>query len=730
VVTHTMQIDGDLAAQLGRLIGGAPPKPAWRCPVLREELKITPGAANADGSPTWVIHDPVVNRFFSIGWIEFELLCVWDLKDAASMAQSVSERTPLHCTVADVESLGRFLQDHCLVKVEAREDVDRLQKMKAARKASFWQTVLHHYLFFRVPLVKPLYWFAAIEPLLRVIPWRVVFSLIGLVSAVGVYLVSRQWDVFTHTLVDSFTLEGLLGYTIALLIAKLFHELGHGLVATYHGVRVGHMGVAFLVMFPMLYTDTGESWKLNNAKHRMQIASAGILTELALGGLCAFAWAISPDGALRNGLFFLATTSWVLTLLLNASPFMRFDGYFILSDLLRFPNLHQRSTALAQTWWRGQLLGWETRWHEVIAPRFRSVLIAFATLTWIYRFFMFLGIALLVYFFFFKVLGIFLMLVELHVFIFRPILRELKTWWAAKASIPMRNVIKLFLLFSLLIGFLAVPWRQSIKAYGVLKTESSQAIYSPFPAQVLQIQPNDTVKKGDVLFVLSSRQIEISAAKAQSQSDSKRRQLAGLVGLNDGENSRAVLQSELLRLQAEKDFSTGELQRLVIRAPFDGVVSDRNADVRAGGWVASSTSLAMMIAPNQWVVEAYVEEQEISRIEAGQTAEVMLMGYTPRKVDAKVLRVERSAAKTYASPLLETRYGGPLPVTTSARAADAGQGGVEIPKAFYRVVLSIQGEPDLPRMTYVQARIESTPQSFLGRLWRAAVALVIRELSF
>jgi putative peptide zinc metalloprotease protein len=730
VVTHTMELGPSLGAQLGSLIGGAAPKPAWRCPVLREELKITSGAANADGSPTWVIHDPVVNRFFSIGWIEFELLCVWDLRDAASMAQSVSERTPLHCTVADVESLGRFLQDHCLVKVEAAADVERLQNMKAARKASMWQSLLHHYLFFRVPLVKPLYWFAAIEPVLRMIPWRAVFALIGLISAVGVYLVSRQWDVFTHTLVDSFTLEGLLGYTVALLIAKLFHELGHGLVATYHGVRVGHMGVAFLVMFPMLYTDTGESWKLSNAKHRMQIASAGILTELAIGGICAFAWALTPDGALRNGLFFLATTSWILTLLLNASPFMRFDGYFILSDLLRFPNLHARSSALAQTWWRGQLLGWETKWQEVIAPRFRSTLIAFATLTWIYRFFMFLGIALLVYFFFFKVLGIFLMLVELHVFIFKPIFRELKIWWMAKTAIPLRNLIKLFLLFSLLIAFLAIPWRQTIKAYGVLKTESSQAIYSPFPAQILQIQPNDTVKKGDVLYVLGSRQIEISAAKSQAQSDSKRQQLAGLVGLNDGENSRAVLQSELRRLQAEKDFSTGELQRLVIRAPFDGIVSDRNTDIRTGAWVASSTPLAMMLAPTQWVVEAYVEEQEVTRIEAGQAAEVMLMGYTQTKLDAKVLRVERSAAKSYANPLLETRYGGPLPVTASGKSADAGQGGVEIPKAFYRVVLAVDGKPELPRLTYVQARIESSPQSYLGRIWRSSVALVIRELSF
>ena len=100
------------------------------------------------------------------------------------------------------------------------------------------------------------------------------------------------------------------------------------------------MGIAFVVLWPMLYTDTGESWKLRSSRQRLAIASAGILCELSLAGLSTLGWALSDPGPLRNALLYLATTSWVLSLALNASPFMRFDGYFILSDLLDFPNLH------------------------------------------------------------------------------------------------------------------------------------------------------------------------------------------------------------------------------------------------------------------------------------------------------------------------------------------------------------------------------------------------------
>lgn len=710
-------------------IGGAQESP-WRCPVLREELTISPGAVNADGSPSWVIHDPVVNRFFTIGWLEFELLCVWHGQDATHIAQLVSERTPLRCTPEDVKSLGKFLQDHCLVKVDTPQEVQRLARMQAAKVKSWGQFLLHNYLFFRVPLVRPLDGFAAVAPWLQRMPWRWVFALIGLLSLVGVFLVSRQWDVFTHTLLDSFTWEGIAGYMAALLVAKVFHELGHGLVATYHGVRVGHMGVAFLVMFPMLYTDTGESWKLRHSGHRMAIASAGILTELALGGLCALGWAITPDGALRNGLFFLATTSWVMTLLLNASPFMRFDGYFIFSDWLRFPNLHARSGALALTWWRAQVLGWQLQWSEVLSPRFRSFLIAFATVTWVYRFFVYLGIALLVYFYFFKVLGIFLMLVELHVFIFRPLWRELRLWWASKAVIPQRKRWQLGAVLALLVVVLVVPWRQSIRAHGVLKPESSQVIYSPFAAQMLQIQPKDRVKKGDVLYVLGSRQHELSAAKSEALSVSKRQQMNGLLGLEGGENSRAVLQSELQRLQAEKNFATGELRRLVIHAPFDGLLLERNADVKPGVWVSSSTPLGILMAPEQWVVAAYVEEHEIAQIEAHQTARVMVMGYELYTLKAVVVRAERSAAKSYTHPLLETRYGGPLPVNQTASTSAESRNAVDIPKALYRVVLAVEGVPKQVRMGYVQVHIDAPAQSYFMRFWRSAVSLLIRELSF
>ena len=190
--------------------------------------------------------------------------------------------------------------------------------------------------------------------------------MLALLSSLGVVLVLRHWDVFSQAVVESISPEGLLGFAGALIVAKTLHELGHALMATHFGVRVAHMGIAFVVMWPMLYTDTGESWKLHSRHQRLAVSSPESCVELGLAGLATLGWAISGPGWLNTACLYLATTSWVLTLALNLSPFMRFDGYFIFSDLLDFPNLHERSSALARAALRRSVLQLKEPWPGIL----------------------------------------------------------------------------------------------------------------------------------------------------------------------------------------------------------------------------------------------------------------------------------------------------------------------------------------------------------------------------
>ena len=475
-----------------------------RLPALREELRLLPAAANHDGSPAWMVQDPVNNRFFRIGWIDFELLLRWAEGSPQAIVEAVCAETTLSVEESDVAALVAFLDQHSLLRADSAQSVDQLRQRAQLQQKSVYTWLLHNYLFFRIPLIRPQVGLALILPWVSRLFTRTTAIVVMLASLLGLFLAARQWQVFVSVVVDHMTWSGVLGYAVALVFAKALHEVGHALTATRYGVRVAHMGVALLVMFPMLYTDTSESWKLTRARERLAIASAGIVTELGIAGLATLAWSLTPDGGVRNALFFLATTSWVLTLLVNASPFMRFDGYFIISDVLDFPNLHERSGALARTWLRRNLLGVKDPWPERLAGNGNAALIAFALATWIYRLVVFLGIALVVYYFFFKILGIFLMIVEVVWFIARPIWSEVKIWWSRRTEIKTNRIVMSALLGAVLLAASLVPWQTSVKGVGWLHPERQHVVFSPLAGKLTSLAAEGAVKEGQILFTLES----------------------------------------------------------------------------------------------------------------------------------------------------------------------------------------------------------------------------------
>ena len=321
---------------------------------LREDLRLHDTGPDRDGAPGWVIQDPVSNRFYRIGWLEYECLLRWP-GNPESIAADISANTPLRVEAAHVLEFAQVLEQHRLVRPSA-ESLQRLRQQTNEPGWRHWKWWLHHYLFIRVPLVRPDRWLSNLLPWVSWLFTRAALMMLIAATCLGLILVMRQWDVFTHGVMDLISPAGIAGFVVALIVSKALHEMGHALVATRQGLRVAHMGVAFVVMWPMLYTDTGESWRLRSHRQRLAISVAGISVELALAGLATLAWAVLDDGVLRQAMLYLATTAWILSLALNISPFMRFDGYFIFSDLIDFPNLHERAGAMARTWLRRWVL--------------------------------------------------------------------------------------------------------------------------------------------------------------------------------------------------------------------------------------------------------------------------------------------------------------------------------------------------------------------------------------
>ena len=709
-----------LASAANMALAPAPKLPTL--PTLREDLVLFPSSDNPDGSPTWAVQDPVRNKFVQIGWLEFEMLSRWQASPLGVM-QSLAADTPLRPGLEDVLAFAHFLRQQGLVRLDNREDVTAAKAIPSKPGISNWHWWLHNYLFFRIPLARPDQWLNWLSPKLDWLFTRWALVVLGLICGTGAVLAARQSELLFQTFVDSLTLAGLLSFAFALMLAKTLHELGHAVVATRYGVRVAHVGVAFLVLWPMLYTDTGESWRLRDHRQRLHIAAAGMTVEMVLAGLALLGWVLTPPGALRSAFFYLATTSLVMTVALNISPFMRFDGYYVLSDALDMPNLHDRSGAIAKTAIRRVLLGFKDPWPEHFAPAKHTTLLLFALGTWIYRFFLFLGIAVAVYLMFFKLLGIFLFLVEIIWFVVRPLYVEFKVWGKRRQDIQ-RGRASLWLLGLLAgVGLLAFPWAHDIHAPAQLRADYS-TIYSPLAGKIVALHAPGSVPKGESLVVLDSPKLRSDAQRAQININATKAALQTAELASDTNREQVgKLGVTVEQYQAEDRAAGQELARLSINADYAALWTDVEPTLVVGSWLRPQDAIGTLVNASSWLVEAWVEESDLQNLGIGAVGRF----YPANRIDApmqvSVVGIDTARTSALPHPGMSSDHGGPIPTVAEGRAA--------VPReALYLVRLKVEGAPDQVRWSRGRVTLQGQRHS---KVWRAisyAVSVLIRESGF
>lgn len=688
---------------------------------LREDLRLYEIAPNADGAPAWVIQDPVGNRFFRVGWLEYECLLRWP-GDFASIASDISASTALCVDAGMVADFAQFLEQNRLVRPGA-EGLERLRKTANAPGWRDWRWWLRNYLFVRVPLVRPHRMLSRMLPSVEPLFTRTALVLLAVATLLGLVLVMRQWDVFSHGVLDLVSPAGILGFALALLLSKTLHEMGHALVATRLGLRVAHMGVAFVVLWPMLYTDTGESWRLRSHRQRLAISVAGISVELALAGLATLAWALLDDGPARQAALYLATTAWVLSLALNVSPFMRFDGYFILSDLLNFPNLHERAAAMARVALRRGLLGLADPWPDAVTPRARRLLIIFAFASWVYRFAVFMAIAWAVYLFFFKVLGVFLMIVEIAWFIVRPVWSELAVWKERWPEVRAVRRSGFYLLVALLLALLAVPWAFDIQAPAVAHAARQQNVYASMPARVAMLRPAGNVRAGEELLRLEQPDLAARRAGVEANLAALERRLQGLMADEIGLARRQALIRQHREQQAAMVGLREEEMRLRVVAEHDGQWVELDPAVAPGTWVDVNSRLGVVFDPSSWVVDAYVEQRDVARVRVGARARYYSrLGGQP--VAAEVMFVDTARSQRLAHVMLDGNHGGPIPTQLAP-----GLEGVPV-EALYRVRLRLADMPSGAREERGHVRIDGERHSLLWDSVQWLASVMLRESGF
>jgi putative peptide zinc metalloprotease protein len=696
-----------MAATGAPMAMGGPP---W--PLLREELQIHPAGRNRDGSPAWHLSDPVRNQFFRIGWLEFEILQHWGLADPVAIAQAIAATTTMTPEPEDVAEFAFFLKQQQLI---------RSAQPKRATSLGHW--LLQNYLFIRVPLVRPERFLRKVLPAVQWMFGARFLFLTAVAAVLGLVLAARQWDTVEANLRGALSWDGVFAFAGALVFSKCWHEFGHAFMATRHGVRVGHMGVALLVMWPMAYTDTGESWKLERSQRRLAIASAGVAAELVLAAWCTLLWSFAPDGNFRNALFFLGTTAWVLTVAVNASPFMRFDGYFILADALDFPGLHERAGRWAKRGVRRLFLGIDDPRPDAVSRPFAAFLTGFAFTTWLYRLTLFVGIAVVVYHAFFKAMGLILFLVEIVTFVVKPVQQELRVWWHRRAEIRWPVLRRWLVGLGLAVLVLLVPWSATITGQGIVEAGFEQPVFTPYPAQLenVLVVEGQAVKAGQPLFDLVAPAPQDDSAKAVAMREAYEAMARGASALErDGVAKQVMADRMAEQYDAQGAASAAELHRLRLVAAGDGTVRDLDQALHAGNWVSPGARMATLVGGTHWRVEALVSEADRARLSVGGDATVFPEGATS-PLRGKVVSVDNGALERLPNIALAKTHGGPITLNPTAPPKELRPATV-----WYRVRVEGEGSQHLASEQLATVHIDGKRES-LGRRWIDSALLLLLQ---
>ncbi len=701
-----------------------------RITALNPGIEILQGPAQDDGTPSWVLYNPVSNKYFRIGWAEYECLARFNGgQDIDALIRAVRNETTLSPAPEDIAALFVFLKRHGFIPSSAAD--------RPSAEPHWLSRLLHGYLFFTIPLFKPQATLNRAMPYAGFLYTRGFFYFWLLTLCAGVFLTLPRLDEFMNTFMRLWSPEGLAIMAIAFVGIKVIHECAHALTAARHGVYVPHMGLAFMVLYPMLYTETTGAWRLKSRFARMQIGLAGVAAELVIAAGALIGWHMLPPASLGQAICFSAVIiSLAGSLLINLNPLMRFDGYYVLSDALGIENLHKRATDFARWHLRRLLFAFKDASPEMVPAARQRFMIAFGYAVIVYRFFLFLGIALLVYHVFFKPLGLILMMVEIYFFIMMPALSEFVIWLRRRGDIfnATRGRLVMGALGMLVIaGF--VPWQTSAHVPAMRHAAQFQMIYAPAPSAILQvgeIAPGALVRQGDLLVALQSNELSRDIAREEAR-------LKGFETLARRSQSNIAIRQKYAGLDNDIETLKSRLKalrereaQLVIHAAFDGVITDVNPDIHARRFIRPDEPILSLVGPGQAGITGYLDEAQLRRMGDNPKAEFFpdaTVWGGKSSEDIHFVRVDTVAAKTLDWPDLSSVYGGAI---AADPYRDPAEGEGLVPRtSHYRISFTqdTQGR-DVPVTERGVLVISAKAQSPVMRVLRGAYDTVLREIGF
>ena len=572
--------------------------------------------------------------------------------------------------------LGQLHRADALKTDTPPDNAELSERRQKERSMRFWGQVRSP-LSIKIPLFDPERFLQATFPIVRPLLGWFGLALWGVIVVWALTLVGPNWSSLTRDVADRvFAMENLVLIWFIYPLVKVFHEFGHAYAVKKWGGEVHEMGVMFLVLMPIPYVDASASLAFRDKYRRMIVGAAGILIELFLAALAMIAWAHMEPGPLRAAAYNVLLICGVSTLLFNGNPLLRFDAYYVLSDLIEIPNLGARGNRYLGYLLLRYVIGVKEERSPAYTPGEARWMGSYALAAFIYRIFISVRIILFVAGKFF-VIGILMAIWSAANMVLMPLFKITKNWLnepRLKEYRPRALALVALLVGSLVLvaGFIPCPAFTVVE--GIVWAPDKTRVYAGANGFVQRVvaEPGSLVAAGELLFESSDPELDLQVTILQAQrSEYEARLRASLV---EERTEVEILRDELERIEGELQRALERRQDLEVLSPASGRFLVQKADDLPERFVTRGTLLGYVVDAEHVVARVVVPQEDIDQIRYTTTGiEARLSGSLMSVLPATIERVVPAASQELPSLALSIDGGGSIALDPKSK---------EVPKAF------------------------------------------------
>lgn len=586
-------------------------------PKLRPHVQIT--RQRYRGRRWHVVHDPTSNQFYRLNPVAHDFVGTLDGSRSIDEAWKVSlskfgDSAPTQNEV--IQLIGQLYSSN-LLSVDTTPETEQLLRRGRERVKKKATAQAIGIMYFKLRLLNPDRILTALEPFFR--PFINVWGFVAwcaLIAFAAARLAGSP-EVWTNLSGQFQTAVApgnwpLIG--VAFVLTKLWHELGHGIICKRYGGQVPEMGVMLLVLIPSPYVDASACWAFPSKWRRIAVGAGGMLFELFAAAIATLVWLKADKGSDTHQLAYnVMFTASVATVLFNANPLMRFDGYYILSDLLEVPNLAQRANRMLQHLCQRYIYRLKNLTSPSAAPGESAILIVYGVLAMIYRFFLFFTITLYVLGVAFAV-GLVLAVWTAAAWFIIPT-GKFVHWLATSSAHGEHRQRSIGISLALIAGALIlvgwIPMSDHRRGVGIVESRAKAGVYSGSEGfvQFTHKQIGDVVKADEPILTLTNP--DLIAERASVESQVRENRVTERLALTQGEPGGAEIARERIRVLEEQLIELDHrIDELVVRAPHDGVIVTTNPELLAGAFLKRGEPICEVVDSRSIRVAAVLDQRQ------------------------------------------------------------------------------------------------------------------------